>query len=156
MSATRQKQFTGRHMLMITIAFFGVIIGVNAFMAVSASRTWTGLVVANSYVASQEFQVKADAAQAQNAAGWTMDVEHDAGMLVVRLLDDGRPIEVSDVSAFVRRPVGGHDDATVPLAAAGNGFVGPIALAPGVWDITVTTGTTELGPIERETRITVE
>lgn len=156
MSTTRQKEFTGKHMLMIAVAFFGVIIGVNVLMAVSASRTWTGLVVPNSYVASQEFQVKADAASAQNAAGWTMDVDLEAGMLVVQLLDDGRPIEVSDVTAFVRRPVGGHDDATVLLTASGNSFTGPVELTPGVWDITITTGLTELGPIERETRITVE
>ena len=156
MSAAKQTEFTGRHMLMIAIAFFGVIIGVNVFMAVSASRTWTGLVVPNSYVASQHFQVKADAASAQNAAGWTMTVDYDAGMLVVQLLDDGQPIEVSDVAAFVRRPVGGHDDATILLTASGKGFAGPIELTPGVWDITVTTGPTELGPIERETRITVK
>lgn len=156
MTAAKQKEFTGKHMAMVAVGFFGVIIGVNAFMAVSASRTWTGLVVANSYVASQEFQVKADAAHAQNAAGWTMDVDHQGDMLVVQLLAHGKPLKVSDVSAFVRRPVGGHDDATVPLTAGDNGFTGQIVLAPGVWDITVTTGPTELGPIERETRITVQ
>lgn len=156
MSATRQKEFTGWHMLAIIVAFFAVIFSVNAFMAFSSARTWTGLVVANSYVASQEFQVKADAAAAQNAAGWTMNVGYEDGELVVWLLADDEPLLLDDVSAFVRRPVGGHDDATVPLSDSGEGYRGPIELASGVWDITVTTGDTDLGPIERETRITVQ
>jgi nitrogen fixation protein FixH len=44
MSGTSQKEFTGRHMLLIMIAFFGVIIAVNITMAVVARQSWTGLV----------------------------------------------------------------------------------------------------------------
>lgn len=153
MTAAKQKEFTGRHMLLITVAFFGVIVGVNVLMAVSASRTWTGLVVENSYVASQEFQVKSDAAHRQDAAGWTMDMAYLDGELIVRIAAGGR--DVQDVTAFVRRPVGGHDDAVVALSPSPTGYRGAIALAPGVWDVTVTTAPTELGVIERETRISV-
>lgn len=155
MSTTKSPEFTGKHMLLVICAFFGVIISVNVFMAVSSARTWTGLVVNNSYVASQEFQVKADAAHAQNAAGWTMDMRYEDGDLVVWLLDPTGPLELNEVSAFVRRPVGGHDDVTVPLARVGDTYRGPVALASGVWDVTVTTGDTELGAIQRETRIDV-
>nr|WP_295887320.1 FixH family protein [uncultured Devosia sp.] len=151
----RTREFTGGHMLLITIAFFTVVIGVNVAMAVSASRTWTGLVVANSYVASQEFQVKSDAAHRQNAAGWTMDITYRDGRLIVQIAADGRELELAQVEAFVRRPVGGNDDATVPLSLGPGGYEGAIDLAPGVWDVTVTTAPTALGAIERETRITV-
>ena len=37
------------------VAFFGVIIAVNCVMACFANSTWSGLVVANGYVASQSF-----------------------------------------------------------------------------------------------------
>lgn len=151
----RTGEFTGRHMLLITIAFFTVVIGVNVAMAVSASRTWTGLVVANSYVASQEFQVKSDAAHRQNAAGWTMDIAYRDGRLIVQIAADGRELELAQVEAFVRRPVGGNDDAMVPLSPGPGGYEGVIDLAPGVWDVTVTTAPTALGAIERETRIMV-
>ena len=149
------SEFTGRHMLLVTGAFFGVVIGVNALMAVSASRTWTGLVVDNSYVASQEFQVKADAAHRQDAAGWTMDIAYRDGRLIVRIAEHGEALDLQEVQAFVRRPVGGHDDVTVPLSPGPSGYEGAVTLAPGVWDITVTTAPTALGAIERETRITV-
>ena len=51
----KQGEFTGRHMAIIMVAFFGVIIAVNLTMATLASRSWTGLVVKNSYVESQKF-----------------------------------------------------------------------------------------------------
>jgi nitrogen fixation protein FixH len=155
MSMASQKEFTGRHMLLITVAFFGVVVGVNVLMAVSASRTWTGLVVTNSYVASQEFQEKADAAHRQDQAGWTMDVAYEDGRLIVEIAAGGRERLLREVEAFVRRPVGGHDDATVPLLLGSKAYEGAIDLAPGVWDITVTTAPTDLGAIERETRISV-
>ena len=44
------RTFTGWHMAVITISFFAVIIAVNLTLAVFASTSWTGLVVANSYV----------------------------------------------------------------------------------------------------------
>ena len=155
-TTARQQEFTGRHMLLITVAFFGVVIGVNVLMAITASRTWTGLVVANSYVASQQFQVKSDAAHLQNQAGWTMAVVYEDGRLIVQLAGHDGELELHGVEAFLRRPVGGHDDALVPLSPGPKGYEGVIALAPGVWDVTVTTAPTELGAIERETRISVQ
>lgn len=55
----KPKEFTGRHMLAIMLAFFGVIIAVNGVMATFATRSWSGLVVENTYVASQQFNERA-------------------------------------------------------------------------------------------------
>ncbi|MGE0776676.1 MAG: FixH family protein, partial [Sphingomonadaceae bacterium] len=49
------RSFTGRHMAIILIAFFGVVIAVNFYMARMAIGTFGGTVVDNSYVASQRF-----------------------------------------------------------------------------------------------------
>jgi nitrogen fixation protein FixH len=62
----QSREFTGRHMLMIMLAFFGVIITVNVVMARFAMTSWTGLVVENSYVASQQFNEKMMAVRTQN------------------------------------------------------------------------------------------
>lgn len=43
----------------LILAFFGTIIIVELTMAVLASRSWTGFVVKNSHVDSQEFNRKA-------------------------------------------------------------------------------------------------
>ncbi|MER8389332.1 FixH family protein [Mesorhizobium sp. M1380] len=45
------------------LAFFATIIIVELTMAVLASRSWTGFVVKNSYVESQEFDRKATRGQ---------------------------------------------------------------------------------------------
>lgn len=52
---TSANEFTGRHMAVILTTFFAVVVLVNLSMAVLAKRSWTGLVVPNSYVASQQF-----------------------------------------------------------------------------------------------------
>lgn len=63
----RKGEFTGRHMLAIMIAFFGVIIAVNVTMAVMAGRSWTGIVVEDTYIASQEFNSRVAEGRAQAA-----------------------------------------------------------------------------------------
>lgn len=155
MNKATDREFTGRHMLMVTGAFFGVIITVNAVMAISASRTWTGLVVANSYVASQEFQVKADAIRAQHEAGWGFGITYKDGTLLVQSTGATTPPRLADVVAFVHRPVGGHEDTTIALEATPRGYEGHVELPSGVWDVAITTGPTALGVVEREARITV-
>ncbi|MCW5721749.1 MAG: FixH family protein [Devosia sp.] len=157
MNNATPKPFTGYHFLFIIVAFFGVIIAVNLTLAIASSRTWTGLVVQNSYVEGQRFNDIQQAVAAQKAAGWTLATAYQDGEIVFQALDaEGRPLILDDISAFVRRPVGGHDDTTVPLALSGDVYVGALPLTAGVWDITVRTAETELGPIEYERRVTVE
>jgi len=48
-------RFTGWHMTFILVSFFAVVIAVNLTMAHFASSTFGGLVVENSYVASQKY-----------------------------------------------------------------------------------------------------
>ena len=64
------RTFTGRHMAMIMVGFFGVIIAVNFTMARFATATFGGIVVENSYVASQEFNGWLEEAEKQRALGW--------------------------------------------------------------------------------------
>ena len=80
-------RFTGWHMLTCMIAFFGVIIVVNFTMASFASKSWTGLVVKNSYVASQKFNDELAVAEAQQARGWRSQVAYENGELVFQLFD---------------------------------------------------------------------
>ena len=65
-----ERRFTGRHAALLFVGSFGIIISVNVALAVNAVRTFPGLEVKNSYVASQEFN---DRLHAQTALGWTVD-----------------------------------------------------------------------------------
>ena len=65
-----RKEFTGRHMAAILVAGFGVVIAVNLMMARFAVSTFGGVVVENSYVASQEFNTWLERAAQSRAIGW--------------------------------------------------------------------------------------
>ncbi len=71
LSQPAPRPFTGRRLAAILVSFFAVVIAVNLAMAMVARGSWSGLVVANSYVASQEFNEKVAAAREQRERGWT-------------------------------------------------------------------------------------
>ncbi len=127
--------FTGRHMLLTMLGFFGVIIGVNVTMAVFARSSWTGLVVENTYVASQQFNTKIAETRAQAALGWKGAFalrEHRASYT---LRDrDGRFIELSGVTLTFKRPMDGRQDQRFVLERdAGSAYATPLTVADGVW-----------------------
>jgi nitrogen fixation protein FixH len=135
---TRERkpaEFTGRHMLAIMLAFFGVIIAVNLVMATLASKSWTGLVVKNTYVASQQFNRKAEAGRKQAALGWTGELAISGGEIRYVLRDQaGSPVEVRGASALFRRPAYEAEDQTIALEASKDGaFVARHSLRDGVW-----------------------
>lgn len=132
------KQFTGRHMLAIMFAFFGVIIAVNITMAVKANTTWTGFVVKNTYIASQEFNSRAQEGRKQTALNWTSSLEIADGQVRYSLVDTaGSPVILSGGSVNFKRPSNDREDMTVALAVEGTSLNGVATVADGVWIIEV-------------------
>jgi nitrogen fixation protein FixH len=139
MSTISRAEFKGRHMLAIMLAFFGVIIAVNATMAILASTSWTGFVVANAYVASQEFNAKARQARAQAALGWTSRLELGNGRIRFSLRDaDGATVPIASGTATFRRPAYAAEDQTIALAPLPDGALGgSLSLGDGIWIVEV-------------------
>ena len=130
------RELTGRHVLAITLAAFGVIIAVNMVMAVKAVSTFPGLETPNSYVASQRFD-RERAAQA--ALGWTVTPEYDGGELTLLVQDSkGNPARIKSLTATVGRPTHVRDDQTPRFIYENGIFRAPLTLAPGIWNINVT------------------
>jgi len=137
-SRTGERVFTGRHMLIVMICFFGTIIAVNVVMAVFASSSWTGLVVKNSYVASQHYNAVLDEAGAQRSLGWRAGLSYEKGELVFSLVDkQGQPVRVADTRVLVGRPTHEGEDRTLDLAPEGDAYVVRTVLAPGIWNAEV-------------------
>jgi nitrogen fixation protein FixH len=136
---TRPTEFTGRHMLSIILAFFGVIIAVNVTMATFATTSWSGLVVKNSYVASQQFNDKAQLGRAQAALGWTGTLAIDGATLRYSLADrEGQAVPLAAASVTFRRPTSESEDRTFALAADPQGWHAAAAdLQDGVWIVEV-------------------
>ena len=128
------RTFTGRHMAMILVAGFGVVIAVNLIMARLAVSTFGGVVVENSYVASQEFNAWLEAAHESRALGWEPRVTRRGdGRIVVDFAAEASPRTLEGVA---RHPLGRLPDASLVFASAGQGsFVSTAPLAPGRWTL---------------------
>jgi len=143
-------RFTGWHMWALAIAFFGVIIGVNIWLAVASATSWTGMVVEDSYIAGQQFETQRKAHDAQVKAGWTPDFLYLPGAARLVIVDGGgHPVNLGDVKVLINRPVGGHEDQSLALSRQPDGsYAAPVTLPLGAWDVTITAEKTPLGPFE--------
>ncbi|WEX91720.1 FixH family protein (plasmid) [Sinorhizobium garamanticum] len=137
------RRFTGWHMVAVMALFFGTIMSVNFVMAWNASRSWSGLVVENAYVANQQFNGKVAETRAFAARGIKGELTAENGLRYV-LTRRGEPERAVDqVVAVLKRPVEAHEDVRVELVADGEGvFISTQALKPGQWiaDVTAMAG----------------
>lgn len=131
-----ERQITGRHVFFGFAAAFGVIIAVNLVLAWQAVATFPGLEVKNSYVASQEFDVRK---AAQEGLGWTVRADHVGGLLVLRITDaDGVPVRAAKLDAVLGRATHVAEDSRPDFQFDGMAYVAPVALADGNWNIRMT------------------
>ncbi len=137
MNSTSRKSFvfTGWHMTAVMILFFGTIISVNFYMAWQATHTWSGLVVKNTYIASQEFNGKVVEAKALAATGVSGEVTIEDTKIVYRIVQPGgAPVEADTLTLNFKRPVGEQQDFSVALEAQGGGlFEIDHQVLPGAW-----------------------
>ncbi|PBB39674.1 MULTISPECIES: FixH family protein [Mesorhizobium] len=133
------REFTGRHMLLTILGFFGVVVAVNLTMAALASKSWTGLVVENTYVASQLFNKKAEEGRAQAALGWTGNLTIARSEVRYSLSDaTGKQVPVHGVKILFRHPAYEAKDKSVTLAfASAQEFAGQDVPEDGVWIVEV-------------------
>ncbi|MEQ1498591.1 MAG: FixH family protein [Novosphingobium sp.] len=125
--------FTGRHFTIIIVAFFAVVVTVNVIMARAASRTFGGVVVENSYVASQKFNGWLREADRQKALGWSAASHRRSDGRVVIVLA-GLPQGEVIVQGDARHPLGRMADQPLTFKRGGDGsYVSAQPLAAGRW-----------------------
>lgn len=126
-----QRPLNGRRILTIFVGLFTVIIGANVVMAVQAIRSFPGVEVANSYVASQQFD---DNRAAQQALGWVAEPSYAGGVLALKISDgQGLPAPVQDLRVTVSRPTQKRDDVSPQMRYSGGLWMADLALSPGAW-----------------------
>ena len=125
------REITGKHVLIGFVAAFGIIIGVNILLAVSAIRSFPGLEVRNGYIASQSFDTRRTA---QQALGWELQAGVTDGTLYLAFTDAaGQPVRPARIEASVGRPTEDADDTLPTLTWAGERFEATVALGKGKW-----------------------
>ena len=133
--------FTGRHMAWIMVSFFAVVLAVNLLMARLAGSTFGGVVVENSYVASQKFNGWLDRAAADRALGWKAAMRRQGDGRVSAELT-GVPA-FAGVTAIARHPLGRLPDVRLSFVQQADGrFVSKEVLPAGRWQMrtTITAG----------------
>jgi nitrogen fixation protein FixH len=99
------KELTGRHVLIMLLAFFGVTMAVNGVFMYKAISTFNGQEV-NSYSAGLHYNQRIAEAEAQTNLQWTHKVElGDAGTVQVALTDkNGAPVTGLNIVGDITRP----------------------------------------------------
>jgi len=139
---TRRKgEFTGRHMALVLVIGFGIVAAVNFFMASLAVGGFHGVVVENSYVASQKFNSWLAEAENSRALGWDVRPGRgEDGHVIVETADVPAGAEVE---AELRRPIGEKQFEALVFNPGPDGvFRSTAPVASGRWTmrLTITAG----------------
>lgn len=133
---------TGRHVLLMLLAFFGVIGLVNAYFITVALKTLPGTEVKSPFEENQRFNRGLETIATQDRKGWQVDVITGGlkagGPLSVQLRDRaGVPILGMAVSVTLQRPTDARRDHALTLKEQGNGVyaVAVPEVEPGVWRV---------------------
>jgi nitrogen fixation protein FixH len=137
------KPLTGRKVLFMLLAFFGVVIAVNVIMAKLAIQTLPGTEVDSAYSASLAYENEIAAAHDQNARNWQVDAHIQRGpdggaTLQVEARDNsGLPMSGLNFQGRFERPADRRADQAVALAEVASGiYRGNVPLiGPGQWDL---------------------
>ena len=134
--ASTKTAFTGKHMALVFIGGFGVVIAVNLVMASFAVGSFHGTVVDNSYVASQNYNRWLDKAEASRALGWQVVAERRADGRVV--LETIAVPAGAAITAEAERPLGQRETASLAFADQGGGrWISDKAVAEGRWRLRI-------------------
>jgi nitrogen fixation protein FixH len=154
MTALFRGPITGPKAFGIFSSFFVVIIAVNIVLAVQAVRTFPGLEVKNSYVASQSFEAER---QAQEALGWTAAARIADGELILTVDGrDGRPVANAEVAAVLGRATVRDADQELVFLFNGVDWRAPVAVGPGQWHLALDLRAVDGTPFRQRLDLMVE
>ncbi|NNE88444.1 MAG: FixH family protein [Silicimonas sp.] len=123
----------GHHVAIGFVGAFSVIIGVNLFLAFSAVKTFPGLEVKNSYVASQTFDVER---AAQEALGWTISAAVVGDVLRLSIEDAVGPVEPASLAVTLGRATHVRDDRELSFKFDGTAHTAAVPdLEAGYWNL---------------------
>ena len=129
----------GWHVAAGVVAFFVVIIGVNAVFLTMAYRTHPGQVAPRPYEAGLLYNTELERLRVQEALGWRAALEARPDALIVLLQDrDGQPVRGLKVTATMLRPATEQGRSVLNLTETAPGhYAAPRGGLSGAWDARV-------------------
>lgn len=125
-------EIKGWHVFTMFAGAFGIIIAVNLTLAFQAVRTFPGLEVDNSYVASQSFD---EDRAAQLALGWDVSATLDGQVLSLVVLANGIAIAPTVEEATFGRATNVQFDETPEFSFDGDALRAAVQGGAGNWNL---------------------
>ena len=156
-----QQEWTGRRVLFLLLAFFGVVFAADGVFVYLATSSWTGLSTEDAYRKGLRYNQTIERAAAQQALGWQTAVsfeplDDNTDRLTVSLRDrTDTPIDGRVVTATLHRPVSAGQDIEIPLDWTGAGtYAADLALPfRGQWVVHVAVAQNSETPYAIEARV---
>jgi nitrogen fixation protein FixH len=140
-----ENPLTGRHVLLMMLGFFGIILAANGAFLYFAVTSFSGIDTENAYVKGLAYNRTLEAAEAQRALGWTLALDQ------ARLSDGRQALSLSirsragaaldglNVVGEMRRPARQDLDRRVVFTPVGEGrYDAEVALPlTGRWDLSL-------------------
>ena len=130
-------RLTGAKVLLILLAFFGVVFGVNGLMAYDALSTFRGEVDPHAYQDGLAYNSQIAAAAAQTQRGWKVDIQLGAAGPRATFRDgEGHPVEGLAVTGLWAAPADMRRDRKFALREDAPGvYVAQGGALAGAWDL---------------------
>ena len=128
----------GWHVGAGVVAFFAVVIGVDAGFLVAAYRSHPGQVAPRPYEAGLIYNGELERQRAQAALGWRAGAAaRPAGLEVVMQGPDGRPLTGLSISAILQRPATEQGRTELALRESAPGVYVADHPLSGAWDVRI-------------------
>ena len=123
----KQTELTGRHVLIILLVFFGVMLAVNAYFTFVAVKSFRGEDVKGSYRQGLEYNQTIAARGEQKELGWSARVNTqsaaDGGLEIIVMISDAADLPVGNLAmtGTLRHPVDLSNDIALKFEDTGGG-----------------------------------
>lgn len=138
----KQRELTGKHVLIMLVAFFGILIAVNIYFAYAAVTSFRGEDVKGSYRQGLEYNQTIAARAEQKALGWTVKAnlltEDDNENALLVLFNDAseNPINGLSIEGILRHPTDLQQDKPITFLPLGYGrYEAAINDVSGQWKL---------------------
>ena len=132
-------QIRGWHVLVAFVAFFAVVIGIDAAMIYAAYKTFPGQTAKNPYEAGLAFNRQLLRREHERRMGWQVvaAVEPDRSLTLQVRDAAGRPLDGLKSHLRLERPATTNGAFSAPMKALGDGAYSADTrrLPPGAWDL---------------------
>ncbi|MBC7169041.1 FixH family protein [Phenylobacterium sp.] len=156
MEPTREFRITGWHVLAGMVAFFGVIITVNAVFLTVALRSYPGEVSVTPYEDGLAYNSRLAQQAAQKKLGWRAAATAEDGAVLVEIADrQGAPVTELKLSGHLQRPATEAGRIEMAFSEVGPGrYRAAVPAEAGAWDLWVQGHDQEGRLFEAERRLT--